>query len=138
MLLFTLFVNPTAHHSLTFQLGDYQFLNTVVLGLHQLQKLVGNINFIFAKGRASEFICDHFQKLSALSGLVGAANNNGDEYAIDLLVFDREEDYASLFLSQLNYSGILDESFNIKSGIKKLLKNYLLRKEHVEQRKLTN
>lgn len=103
-------------------LGDYQFLNTVVLGLHQLQKLIGNINLIFAKGRASEFICDHFQKLNALSGLVGPVNSgggiggNGDETAIDLLVFDREEDYASLFLSQLNYSGIVDETFNIKSG----------------------
>lgn len=95
-------------------MGDYQILNNVVQGLHQFQRLIGPINLIFAKGRASEFICDNVQKLSALSGLVGQESDS--EHVIDLIVFDREEDYASLFLSQLNYSGILDETFSIKCG----------------------
>ncbi len=71
----------------------------------------------------------------------GGIGGNGDETAIDLLVFDREEDYASLFLSQLNYSGIVDETFNIKSGtetntetLKKAKKRSIYRKDQVEQR----
>lgn len=86
--------------------------------MHQFQKLIGFINFTLIKGRASEFICDNLQKLNVLSGLV-EKSNLGD-YVTDLLVVDREEDYISLFLSQLNYSGILDETFPIKCGIDKI------------------
>lgn len=96
------------------QYGDFQFLNNIVQGLHQFQKLIGFTNLIFSKGRASEFICDNFQKLAALSGLVNQSSEN--DHLIDLIVVDREEDYASLMLSQLNYSGILDETFSIKCG----------------------
>lgn len=71
----------------------------------------------------------------------GGSGGNSDETAIDLLVFDREEDYASLFLSQLNYSGIVDETFNIKSGtetntetLKKAKNRSIYRKDQVEQR----
>jgi len=90
-------------------------LNNIVQGLYQFHKLIGFANLIFSKGRASEFICDNVQKLAAYSGHVNQAIEN--ENMIDLIVVDREEDYASLFLSQLNYSGILDETFSIKCGI---------------------
>ncbi|KAJ6221161.1 hypothetical protein RDWZM_006973 [Blomia tropicalis] len=99
--------------------GDYHFLNNVALCLYQFQKLIGPVNLLFGKGRASEFICDYLMKMNALNGLIMTTNQdqaNAEDYLFDLLIVDREEDYASLFLSQLNYCGILDETFPIRCG----------------------
>lgn len=81
--------------------------------MHQFQKLFGIANVVLHKGRSSEIICENLQKLNILSGLI-EPNQNG--YVFDMFVIDREEDYPSLLLSQLNYSGILDETFTIKCG----------------------
>ena len=69
---------------------------------------------MFSKGKASELICDNLHKMNALSGWSTESPKN--EMDIDLIAIDREEDFVSLFLSQLNYSGILDETFTIKCG----------------------
>lgn len=87
-----------------------------MFGVHQFQKLIGPTDIMLMKGRASEFICDNLQKLNVISGMVEEKKQSND-CVFDLLVIDREEDYVSLFLSQLNYSGILDETFSIKCGI---------------------
>lgn len=73
---------------------------------------------MFSKGRASEMICDNLHKLNALSGWAAAAGEatGRSQTDIDLIAIDREEDYVSLLLSQLNYSGILDETFAIRAG----------------------
>ncbi|KPM11294.1 vacuolar protein-sorting protein-like protein [Sarcoptes scabiei] len=97
------------------QLGDYQILNNVVQALHQFQKILGPLNLIVSKGRASELICNHLQKLNVFSGLIECSNSSED-YIIDLFVIDREEDYVSALLSQINYSGIIDETFGIECG----------------------
>ncbi|UXI16031.1 hypothetical protein NH340_JMT01974 [Sarcoptes scabiei] len=96
-------------------LGDYQILNNVVQALHQFQKILGPLNLIVSKGRASELICNHLQKLNVFSGLIECSNSSED-YIIDLFVIDREEDYVSALLSQINYSGIIDETFGIECG----------------------
>ena len=83
--------------------------------MHKVQRLLGLFDTTVIKGRASEFVCDNLQKLNALSGLIEQTHPTG--YSIDLFVVDREEDYGSLFLSQLNYTGILDETFSINCGL---------------------
>lgn len=109
------------------QLGDYQILNNVVQALHQFQKILGPLNLIVSKGRASELICNHLQKLNVFSGLIECSNSSED-YIIDLFVIDREEDYVSALLSQINYSGIIDETFGIECGILRFLKIFQLQK----------
>lgn len=101
------------------QFGDLQHLNNIVQAVHQIEKLIGLSNVVLYKGRASEFVCDNLKRLNVLSGMIDQENQN--DMHIDLFVFDREEDYASLMLSQLNYSGILDETFTIKCGKVKLV-----------------
>lgn len=109
------FINSylTKFLSLFFQLGDYQFLNNIVHAMHQFQRLSGPMNLVISKGRASEFICNNLQKLNAFSRVI---DDSPRDCLIDLFVFDREEDYATLMLSQLNYSGIIDETFGINCG----------------------
>ncbi|KAH7643688.1 vacuolar protein-sorting protein-like protein [Dermatophagoides farinae] len=94
-------------------LGDHQFLNNVVQAMHHFQRLFGHMNLVITKGRASEFICNNLQKLNAFSGVI---DDSSRDCLIDLFVFDREEDYVALLLSQLNYSGIIDETFSINCG----------------------
>ena len=81
--------------------------------MHHFQRLFGPMNLVITKGRASEFICNSLQKLNAFSGII---EDSPRDCFIDLFVFDREEDYVALLLSQLNYSGIIDETFEINCG----------------------
>ena len=44
------------------------------------------------------------------------ANAHSESVISDLILIDRDVDYASVLLSQLNYEGLLDEVFEVKSG----------------------
>lgn len=45
------------------------------------------------------------------------ATKSFESVVSDLMIFDRDTDYASALLSQLNYEGLLDEAFGIKHGV---------------------
>jgi hypothetical protein len=80
--------------------------------LDQLQKLIGLIPCAYSKGKYADLISQLLTKLNIMS-----RNSSVDNCIIsNVILMDRDEDYVSVLLSQLNYVGILDETFSIKSG----------------------
>ncbi len=80
--------------------------------MDQLQKLIGLIPCAYSKGKYADLISQLLTKLNIMS-----RNSSVDNCIIsNVILMDRDEDYVSVLLSQLNYVGILDETFSIKSG----------------------
>lgn len=112
---------------------DITPLSDVVNSIVQLQLLSGQIVDVHGQGRYSENVArkldesnlkyGHMVKKKSDSPQVDMnrlqfsdENHNKSNSApsfTDIYLFDRDTDYASVLLSQLNYEGILDESFNI-------------------------
>lgn len=80
--------------------------------------LIGSIPCAYSKGKYANLISELLAKQNVMnaSNLKDSTVSNESCILSNLILFDRDEDYVSVFLSQLNYVGILDETFSIKSG----------------------
>ena len=98
------------------KLGDQTGLNHIYQSLNQLQALIGLIPSAYTKGKNADLVSQLIssQRVTDHSSKDNTIVSNG--IISDLIIVDRDEDYVSLLLSQLNYSGIIDEMFSIKCG----------------------
>lgn len=110
-------------------------LADIVSSLFQLQLLSGNILDVHGQGRFAKVVADKLDQANLIYAQA-PSNANQDVPSIrkdfvnlrlteskptpkpkspftDLYLIDRDCDYASVLLSQLNYEGILDESFSL-------------------------
>lgn len=102
---------------------DLTPLNEVVSSITQLQNICGQIPQILGQGPYAKIVADRVVRKSVANTSNGDSFNNAKEDVpclgdnnpsfTHLFLFDRDCDYASILLSQINYEGILDESFNI-------------------------
>lgn len=110
-------------------------LSDIVSSILQLQFLSGNIVDVHGQGRLAKIVADKLDQANLSrpyipkpqvdqasinfndrDGLRFDENHMDEEQYqpfTDLYLIDRDSDYASTLLSQLNYEGILDETFNI-------------------------
>lgn len=110
-------------------------LSDIVSSILQLQYLSGNILDVHGQGKLAKIVADKLDqanlsfpykpKLSSdqvsVSPVVSdglrfnESDKSGERFPpfTDLYLIDRDSDYASVLLSQLNYEGILDETFSI-------------------------
>lgn len=111
-------------------------LSDIVNSILQLQLLSGNIVDVHGQGKLSKVIADKLDQANLtygykskksnhksasnidrdFQGLQVSVNNNQEDQFVsftDLYLVDRDSDFASVLISQLNYEGILDEAFNI-------------------------
>lgn len=90
----------------------------LVLAVRQLQKLVGSIRCVHAIGRCSKMVLKMLGRQEKEEKAAGLSRppSASDEMLIDnMLIVDRDLDYLSTLLSQLNYEGLLDETFGIET-----------------------
>lgn len=115
---------------------DITPLEDIVNSIQQLQFLSGNIMDIHGQGKFAKIVADKLDRYNLtmpqaparkefessrtltkdFEGLRfdDASTKESDRTSFtDLYIVDRDSDYASILLSQLNYEGILDEAFNI-------------------------
>ncbi|KAI1301910.1 Vacuolar protein sorting-associated protein 33B [Halotydeus destructor] len=93
---------------------DQTNLIDIAKALVQLQSLVGPVASVYGQGRYACMIVKVMKDL--LSTQITDRQTSYDSVFTDLVVFDRDVDYVSCLLSQLNYEGLLDEEFEIKCG----------------------
>lgn len=92
--------------------GDRSMLPAVARSLWSLQFLFGRIPLILSQGRFSLQI----QKMvDILFDELGSPDKPDSEISC-MLIVDRDVDYASVLLTPVTYSGLLDEVFGISSG----------------------
>lgn len=116
---------------------DITPLSVIVSSILQLQLLSGNIFDVHGQGNFAKVIADKLDQANLTNGIKpeGLSSESSNNHQVkdfenmrftenkpdedqshsftDLFLIDRDSDYASLLLSQLNYEGILDESFHI-------------------------
>lgn len=116
---------------------DITPINVIVNSILQLQLLCGNIFDIHGQGKFSKIVADKLDQANLSNGTKpeGLLNDSGSNHVkdfenlrfteaklsdedkrssfTDLYLIDRDSDYASVLLSQSNYEGFIDESFNL-------------------------
>lgn len=114
---------------------DITPLSNIVSSILQLQFLSGNIIDVHGQGKLAAIIADKLDQANLSRPYIPkprvdqVSNHSNDRDGLrfdeshieeeqyppftDLYLIDRDSDYASVLLSQLNYEGILDETFNI-------------------------
>lgn len=92
-----------------FLLKDSTPLIDIVDSIVQLQILSGNITNIHGQGKFAEVVSKKLQESNLKRQNDKKSPNTFDE----IYLFDRDIDYPSALLSQLNYEGILDETFEL-------------------------
>lgn len=101
-------------------MGDETGLGHVKQSLIQLQALIGRIPTAHIKGKNAGLVSQllTYSQKAETQRVTGTKTNTIVSNGIisDLILVDRDEDYVSVLLSQVNYMGIIDEIFNIKSG----------------------
>lgn len=105
-------------------------LNIIVNSIMQLQLLSGNIIDVHGQGQFAKVVADKLDQANLTSPPIRPERlapdtddsrifqefkrgNEEQPSFTDLYLIDRNCDFASLLLSQLNYEGILDESFQL-------------------------
>lgn len=93
--------------------GDCAWTCCIAQSILQLESLCGPIGQIYAQGNCAEGVL----KIMKLFPTGASKPKEPSMPRIShLFLFDRDIDYASVLLTQLTYSGLLDEYFGIKSG----------------------
>lgn len=92
---------------------DITPLNDIVHSIEQLQILSGNISEVHGLGKYSEKIAKKMDEFNLKYGQNFMSDPDAISSFTDIYLIDRDSDFASVLLSQINYEGILDESFNI-------------------------
>ena len=91
---------------------DKTSLHDVADSILQLERLTGQIARVVAQGDLSKDVLHLLDNLSSED----VAFKKDSPFS-DLIVMDRDVDFISLLLSQLNYEGVLDETFGIECGM---------------------
>ena len=89
--------------------SDQSFVFNISIALQQLQRLIGPVRNVHAIGKYSKMCLKVLEQLNNQE----ATNNDAEfnDVLIDnMLIIDRDVDYISTLLSQLNYEGLLDET----------------------------
>ena len=96
----------------TFLHKDKTRLHDIAHSIIQLEKIAGQVPRIFGQGEVSKEVLELYEYLSAEE-----VTSKKEAVITDLVVVDRDVDFVSLLLSQLNYEGVLDETFGIDCGM---------------------
>ncbi|KAH8041943.1 hypothetical protein HPB51_019684 [Rhipicephalus microplus] len=93
--------------------GDCAWTSCVAQSILQLESLCGPIGHIYAQGNCAEGV---LKVIKLFPSDFSKPKEPSLPRISHLFLFDRDIDYASVLLTQLTYSGLLDEYFGIKSG----------------------
>ena len=93
----------------------------ISIGLQQLQKLIGPIRNIHAIGKYSK-MC--LKVMEQLNEEINETEFNDNVLIDNMLIIDRDVDYISALLSQLNYEGLLDETLGKQFSEYRFDKNF--------------
>lgn len=93
---------------------DSSWTYSIAQSILQLERLCGPIPDIYGQGSCAEGVL-RVMKLFTSNSSRQTKHSNLPQIS-HLFLFDRDIDYASVLLTQLTYSGLLDEFFGIKSG----------------------
>ncbi|KAH7959197.1 hypothetical protein HPB49_009166 [Dermacentor silvarum] len=93
--------------------GDCAWTSCVAQSILQLESLCGPIDHIYAQGNCAEGV---LKVMKLFPTDFSKPKEPSLPRISHLFLFDRDIDYASVLLTQLTYSGLLDEYFGIKSG----------------------
>ncbi|KAH6934359.1 hypothetical protein HPB50_023378 [Hyalomma asiaticum] len=93
--------------------GDCAWTSCVAQSILQLESLCGPIGHIYAQGNCAEGV---LKVMKLFPSDFSKPREPSLPRISHLFLFDRDIDYASVLLTQLTYSGLLDEYFGIKSG----------------------
>lgn len=88
-------------------------LSDIVNSILQLQILSGNIIDVHGQGNFAKIVADKLDQANLLKTYEAREEDEECPAFTDLYLIDRDCDFAAVLLSQLNYEGILDESFSI-------------------------
>ena len=97
-------------------IGDKTHLFDVAKTLMHLQVVTGIIGQVKGKGSDAKIVAEMMIKLRAELGMQDEQRNCPDAVSTLVLV-DRESDMVTPMLTQLTYSGRIDDTFGIKDGI---------------------
>uniref|UniRef100_A0A1E1X9V4 Putative vacuolar sorting protein vps33/slp1 sec1 family n=1 Tax=Amblyomma aureolatum TaxID=187763 RepID=A0A1E1X9V4_9ACAR len=93
--------------------GDCAWTSCIAQSILQLESLCGPISHIYAQGNCAEGV---LKVMKLFPTDFSKPKEPSMPRISHLFLFDRDIDYASVLLTQLTYSGLLDEYFGIKSG----------------------
>ncbi|KAL1417628.1 hypothetical protein MTO96_026681 [Rhipicephalus appendiculatus] len=93
--------------------GDCAWTSCVAQSILQLESLCGPIGHIYAQGNCAEGV---LKVMKLFPSDFSKPKEPSLPRISHLFLFDRDIDYASVLLTQLTYSGLLDEYFGIKSA----------------------
>jgi hypothetical protein len=91
---------------------DRTHLHDVSNSIIQLEKIAGRIPRIIGLGNVSKGMIKLYEVMSSEEVI-----QKKGSCITDLIAVDRDVDFVSLLLSQLNYEGVLDETFGIENGM---------------------
>ncbi|XP_064460175.1 vacuolar protein sorting-associated protein 33B-like [Ornithodoros turicata] len=93
--------------------GDSCWTHSISQSILQLERLCGTIPHIYGQGSCAEGV---LKVLKLLRGSTSSMSQPKLPRISHLFLFDRDIDYASVLLTQLTYSGLLDETFEVNCG----------------------
>ncbi|XP_038077802.1 vacuolar protein sorting-associated protein 33B-like [Patiria miniata] len=93
--------------------GEHSLLHTIATSIVNLQSLFGTIPHVYGLGRCAKMVWDLVNTLKSLQGEPRAPIRNEIGH---LFLIDREADLVTPLCTQTTYEGLLDETFNIRSG----------------------
>lgn len=97
---------------------DQSYVYNISIGLHQLEKLIGPIRNVHAIGKYSKMCLKILEQLNPNE--INEIEFN-DVLIDNMLIIDRDVDYISALLSQLNYEGLLDETLGKQFSMYKII-----------------
>uniref|UniRef100_A0A131Y2P4 Putative vacuolar sorting protein vps33/slp1 sec1 family n=1 Tax=Ixodes ricinus TaxID=34613 RepID=A0A131Y2P4_IXORI len=93
--------------------GDCSWNFLVAQSILQLEQLCGPIAEVYGQGACAQGV---LRLMKLFPSNPAKVQQTSLPRITHLFLFDRDVDYASVLLTQLTYSGLLDEFFGIKSG----------------------
>lgn len=108
--------------------GDCCWTYSIAQSILQLERLCGTIPHIYGQGACAEGV---LKVLKLLPSDSPATVQPTLPKISHLFLFDRDIDYASVLLTQLTYSGLLDETFGVSCGKVTFEKNVTGKNESV-------
>lgn len=96
--------------------GDCSWNFLVAQSILQLEQLCGPILEVYGQGACAQGVLRLMKLFPSDPSKARQSSQTSLPRITHLFLFDRDIDYASVLLTQLTYSGLLDEFFGIKSG----------------------
>lgn len=89
----------------------------LAIAVHQMQGLVGQVRQMHAIGKGSKKLLkmlSRFEQERPNVNETSSAGANNESLIDNMLIVDRDIDFVATLISQLNYEGLLDETFGIE------------------------